>query len=340
MDRGQVWEAAEAGAAAILLIVAVLSDDRLHDLLIECLDCGLDPLVEVHDLDETRRACKAGCTLVGINNRDLITLEVDLETTDVPRAGPRPLHVPGERERHRDAGGRTPGGAGRSASRARRRDAGAHARRRPSRTSSPASRTPDGRRDARQGLRPHPRRGRPRRRRPRRLGGRLRAHGEPTARRPGPRRVTRGCRRRRAHRRRREHGDAGVDRRRGRCRRPACRAAVRRRGRSYGDRCPGRDRRPAVAAARHRRCRHARCAARRLRPPRRPRRRSLRRHRPPTRLGAARGRSRHAARRPRPRRRAHARQRRRGDRHTAAGRRRRLEWSGVGARHQGPDETA
>ena len=62
VDRGQVWEAADAGAAAILLIVAILDDDRLHDLLIESLDCGLDPLVEVHDLNETRRACKAGCT--------------------------------------------------------------------------------------------------------------------------------------------------------------------------------------------------------------------------------------------------------------------------------------
>ena len=54
------------------------------------LDCGLDPLVEVHDLEETRRACRAGCTLVGINNRDLVTLEVDLETTEylAPALGP------------------------------------------------------------------------------------------------------------------------------------------------------------------------------------------------------------------------------------------------------------
>ena len=90
VDRGQVWEAADAGAAAVLLIVAILSDERLHDLLIECLDCGLDPLVEVHDLDETRRACRAGCTLVGINNRDLVTLEVDLATTEylAPALGP------------------------------------------------------------------------------------------------------------------------------------------------------------------------------------------------------------------------------------------------------------
>jgi len=90
IDKGQIWEAAEAGAAAVLLIVAVLSDDRLHELLIEALDCGLDPLVEVHDLEETRRACRAGCTLVGINNRDLVTLEVDVATTEylAPALGP------------------------------------------------------------------------------------------------------------------------------------------------------------------------------------------------------------------------------------------------------------
>ena len=90
VDRGQIWEAAEAGAAAALLIVGILDDDRLHDLLIECLDCGLDPLVEVHDLNEARRACNAGCTLVGINNRDLVTMEVDIETTEylAPALGP------------------------------------------------------------------------------------------------------------------------------------------------------------------------------------------------------------------------------------------------------------
>jgi indole-3-glycerol phosphate synthase len=90
VDRGQIWEAAEAGAAAVLLIVAILGDDRLHDLLLEALDCGLDPLVEVHDLEETRRACRAGCSMVGINNRDLVTLDVDLATTEylAPALGP------------------------------------------------------------------------------------------------------------------------------------------------------------------------------------------------------------------------------------------------------------
>jgi indole-3-glycerol phosphate synthase len=90
VDKWQIWEAAEAQAAAVLLIVAILSDDRLHELLLEALDCGLDPLVEVHDLEETRRATHAGCTLVGINNRDLVTLEVDVATTEylAPALGP------------------------------------------------------------------------------------------------------------------------------------------------------------------------------------------------------------------------------------------------------------
>jgi indole-3-glycerol phosphate synthase len=95
VDPGQIWEAAEAGAAAVLLIVAILDDDRLRELLLEARTCGLDPLVEVHDLDETRRAGRSGCGLVGINNRDLSTLEVDLATTEclAPALGPRILPV-------------------------------------------------------------------------------------------------------------------------------------------------------------------------------------------------------------------------------------------------------
>jgi indole-3-glycerol phosphate synthase len=90
VDRQQLWEAAEAGAAAVLLIVAALTDDELHELLLESLDCGLDPLVEIHDLADARRATRAGCTLVGINNRDLVTLEVDIATTErvAPALGP------------------------------------------------------------------------------------------------------------------------------------------------------------------------------------------------------------------------------------------------------------
>jgi indole-3-glycerol phosphate synthase len=95
VDEAQVWEAAEAGAAAVLLIAAILDDARLRALLAETRRCGLGALVEVHDAQEAQRAGSAGCTLVGINNRDLVTLEVDLATTErlVPALGPSLLAV-------------------------------------------------------------------------------------------------------------------------------------------------------------------------------------------------------------------------------------------------------
>jgi indole-3-glycerol phosphate synthase len=82
VDPYQVWEAAAAGAAAVLLIVAALSDRRLGDLLEECALCGLDALVEVHDEAEMERALASGATLIGVNNRDLRTLTVDLGATE------------------------------------------------------------------------------------------------------------------------------------------------------------------------------------------------------------------------------------------------------------------
>ena len=140
VDPWQVWEAAEAGAAAVLLIVAILSDDRLHELLLEALDCGLDPLVEVHDLDETRRATHAGCTLVGINNRDLVTLEVDLETTEYLAPALGPCMFPVSESGIKTLGGRLPRGAGGRPRGARRRDAGA----RPGRGPPAGHRRPQG----------------------------------------------------------------------------------------------------------------------------------------------------------------------------------------------------
>lgn len=78
----QIWEAADAGAAAVLLIVAALSDTTLGDLLEECRLCGLDALVEVHDEAEMERALASGARLVGVNNRDLRSLTVDLGATE------------------------------------------------------------------------------------------------------------------------------------------------------------------------------------------------------------------------------------------------------------------
>lgn len=75
----QVAEAAEAGAAAVLLIAAVLGT-RLGSYLAFARACGLDALVEVHDEDELRLALVAGADVLGVNNRDLRSLEIDRGT--------------------------------------------------------------------------------------------------------------------------------------------------------------------------------------------------------------------------------------------------------------------
>lgn len=81
VDPVQVAEARLLGADAVLLIVALLIDrGALEDALAAALRAGLTALVEVHDVDEGRRAVDAGATVVGINNRDLRTLRSDLAT--------------------------------------------------------------------------------------------------------------------------------------------------------------------------------------------------------------------------------------------------------------------
>lgn len=73
----QVREAAQAGAAGVLLIVAALGEE-LEPYLAYAHACGLDALVEVHDEAELDAAMAAGAELIGVNNRDLATLSVDL----------------------------------------------------------------------------------------------------------------------------------------------------------------------------------------------------------------------------------------------------------------------
>ena len=80
LDPWQVWEARAAGADAVLLIVAALTDDDLSGLLGAAREAGLDALVEVHDRGELDRALAAGSRIVGVNSRDLRTLAVSLET--------------------------------------------------------------------------------------------------------------------------------------------------------------------------------------------------------------------------------------------------------------------
>ena len=83
----QIYESVAAGADALLLIVAALSDEELHSFLKLCRDLRVAPLVEVHDETELERAVQAGATIIGVNNRDLKTLEVDLATSFRLRAG-------------------------------------------------------------------------------------------------------------------------------------------------------------------------------------------------------------------------------------------------------------
>ena len=81
-DAFQIFEAAEAGADAILLIAAMLDDEnlsRLHDLAER--ELGLDALVEVHTLEELERVKRIGAKIIGINNRDLHSFAVSLDVS-------------------------------------------------------------------------------------------------------------------------------------------------------------------------------------------------------------------------------------------------------------------
>ncbi len=81
LDSYQLLDAADRKADGVLLIAALLSDVQLQRLIGEARLLGLDPLVEVHDASELKRSLIAGATLIGINNRDLRTFEVNLETS-------------------------------------------------------------------------------------------------------------------------------------------------------------------------------------------------------------------------------------------------------------------
>ena len=80
-DPWQVWEARANDADCFLLIVAALSDNRLRELIELGRELKMDPLVEVHTRQELDRALAAGVRLLGVNNRDLKTLTVRVETS-------------------------------------------------------------------------------------------------------------------------------------------------------------------------------------------------------------------------------------------------------------------
>ncbi|HKP45988.1 MAG TPA: indole-3-glycerol phosphate synthase TrpC [Pyrinomonadaceae bacterium] len=83
IDPFQIYESANAGADAVLLIAAILDDPLLTQMRMIAEDeVGLDALIEVHDSNELRRAQTAGAKLIGVNNRDLRNFEVSLTTSE------------------------------------------------------------------------------------------------------------------------------------------------------------------------------------------------------------------------------------------------------------------
>jgi len=81
IDESQVYESRIAGADAILLIVRILTENLLSNYIALAKGLGMSALVEVHSPEEAQRALKAGAEIIGINNRDLSTFNVDMNTT-------------------------------------------------------------------------------------------------------------------------------------------------------------------------------------------------------------------------------------------------------------------
>jgi len=95
VDEYQLWEAREAGADAVLLIVAALEDAALRDLLAAAKGAGLATLVEVHTAAELDRALRLNPPVIGVNNRDLQTLTTSLAPSLalLPQIPPGPIAV-------------------------------------------------------------------------------------------------------------------------------------------------------------------------------------------------------------------------------------------------------
>ena len=94
ISRYQVYEAAAAGADAILLIARILTPDKLRQLYDLCRELDMGALVEIHTPDDARVVAACGARLVGINNRNLSTFETDLGVARALVAELNPAQVP------------------------------------------------------------------------------------------------------------------------------------------------------------------------------------------------------------------------------------------------------
>ncbi len=81
VDEYMIYEAKALGASAVLLIVAILSDNQLKDYIKICDELGLSALVEAHDEQEVKTALEAGARIIGVNNRNLKDFSVDTENS-------------------------------------------------------------------------------------------------------------------------------------------------------------------------------------------------------------------------------------------------------------------
>ncbi|ADY74092.1 Indole-3-glycerol-phosphate synthase [Desulfurobacterium thermolithotrophum DSM 11699] len=81
IDEFQIYGAKVLGASSFLLIVSILSDEQLKDFVLLGRELGMEPLIETHDEKEVERALKADAEIIGVNNRDLKTFTVSIETT-------------------------------------------------------------------------------------------------------------------------------------------------------------------------------------------------------------------------------------------------------------------
>jgi indole-3-glycerol phosphate synthase len=113
IDEAQVLEAAASGADAILLIAAILTERELRDFREQAARYGMAALVEVHDRAELDRAAASGAEIIGVNNRDLATFAVTLETSlclaehmpaGVVRVSESGIHGAADVRRLKDAG--------------------------------------------------------------------------------------------------------------------------------------------------------------------------------------------------------------------------------------------